>query len=132
MASIPDFSVITELAGDPGSREQIQRAYRRYYWAGQYVKDADVLEVACGAGQGLGYLAKLAKSVRGGDISESVLEHARRYYGNRIELRRFDAEELPYADNSFDVVLIFEAIYYLNHAARFIREARRVLRPGGY
>src|SRR2546425_9254983 len=64
MGSIPDFTVVTELAGDPGSREQIQRAYRRYYWDGQYVKGADVVEVACGVGQGLGYLATLAKSVR--------------------------------------------------------------------
>ncbi|MGH7127461.1 MAG: class I SAM-dependent methyltransferase, partial [Planctomycetaceae bacterium] len=34
-------------------------------------------------------------------------------------------------DASFDVVILFEAIYYLKHPKRFLIEARRVLRPGG-
>lgn len=132
MSTVPDFSDVTELAGDLASQEQVQRAYRRYYWAGRYAKDADVLEVACGAGQGVGHLASLARSVHAGDISDQVLKAAREHYGPRIEFRRFNAEELPYSDASFDVVLIFEAIYYLQDASSFIREARRVLRPGGF
>jgi SAM-dependent methyltransferase len=88
--------------------------------------------VACGAGQGLGYLASLAKRAEGGDISAAVLDRARRHYGDRVALRQFSAENLPYPDASFDVVLMFEAIYYLPDAARFATEARRVLRPGGY
>src|ERR1017187_5059510 len=132
MPSSPDFAGVTELAGDPASREQIERLYRRYYWAGRYVRGADVLEVACGAGQGLGFLASVANSVRAGDVSEVVLETARRHYGERIELGRLDAEQLPYPDAMFDVVIMFEAIYYVRHVNRFLREARRVLRPGGY
>jgi len=131
MSTVPDFSVITELAGDLASHEQVQRAYRRYYWAGRYAKGVDVLEVACGAGQGVGYLAALARSVHAGDISEEVLKAAREHYGPRIEFRQFSAEDLPYPDNSFDVVLIFEAIYYLRGVSKFIQEARRVLRPKG-
>lgn len=131
MIASPDFSTVTEFAGDPASEEQVQRLYRRYYWAGGYVRGKEVLEVACGAGQGLGYLATLAKRVAGGDISEAVLERARRHYGERIALGRFSAESLPYPDASFDVVLLFEALYYLPDATGFVREARRVLRPGG-
>lgn len=132
MADIPDFATITELAGDPASREQIQRLYRRYYWAGRYARGRDVLEVACGAGQGLGYLASLARSVSAGDVSDRVLHGTRAHYGARIDLRQFDAHELPFPDASFDVLLLFEAIYYLRNVSRFVEEARRVLRPGGH
>jgi len=127
----PDYSPITEFAGDDASREQLRRVYQRYYWAGRYVAGKDALEIACGVGQGLGYLASLAKTLRAGDISEQVLGAARRHYGGRLHLQEFSAESLPFADASFDVVLIFEAIYYVKDVGRFISEGRRVLRAGG-
>ncbi len=104
---------------------------RRYYWAGKYCRDKDTLEVACGTGQGFGYLASLARSVTAGDCSEPLLEIARQHYGARVDFRQFDAEQMPFADAAFDVVLIFEALYYLPDAERFFRECRRVLRPSG-
>jgi SAM-dependent methyltransferase len=131
MVSAADFPSITELPGDVGSREQVLRSHRRYYWAKDYVEDRDVLEVACGAGQGLGLLARAARRVVGGDVSAEVLEAARRHYGNRIELREFDAGYLPFGEGTFDVILLFEAIYYLDSPVAFIDEAHRVLRPGG-
>ena len=63
--------------------------------------------------------------------SEDIIEMARRHYGERIALRRFDAQDMPFEDNSFDVVILFEAIYYLPSAELFIDECKRVLRPGG-
>jgi hypothetical protein len=42
-----------------------------------------------------------------------------------------DAHELPFDEASFDVVLLFEAIYYLERPERFLEECRRVLRDGG-
>ena len=44
---------------------------------------------------------------------------------------RGDAQALPYASESFDVLLIAEAIYYLPDVDAFLREAARVLRHGG-
>src|SRR5215813_3215993 len=126
-----DYLAVTELAGDEVSREQISRLCHRYYWAGDYCRGRDVAEVACGTGQGLGYLAALAKSLRAGDRSAAILEIARRHYGDRVLLEEFDAQKMPYADQSFDVVMIFEAIYYLSSFEQFLRECRRVLRPGG-
>ena len=126
-----DYLAVTELAGDEVSREQIERLCRRYYWAGDYCRGRDVAEVACGTGQGLGYLAALAKSLRAGDHSDEILAIARGHYGDRVRLEHFDAQQLPYGDQSFDVVVIFEAIYYLGSIERFLGECRRVLRPGG-
>jgi SAM-dependent methyltransferase len=126
-----DFVSLTEVAGDDVSAEQVERLARRYYWAGEYCRGKDVLEVACGTGQGVGYLAAVARSMAAGDYSEPLLEIARRHYGGRFDFRRFDAQQMPFGDKAFDVVLLFEALYYLPDAEQFFRECRRVLRPGG-
>ncbi len=126
-----DFVSLTEIAGDEVAAEQVERMCQRYRWAGDYSRGKDVLEVACGSGQGLGYLSGLAKSVVAGDYSEPILAIARATYGNRIRIERFDAQAMPFADGAFDVIILFEALYYLPDASRFFAECRRVLRPGG-
>ena len=69
----------------------------------------------------------------GGDIDECNCATARATYTGRtdVETRRLDALQLPYPPGSFDVVILFEALYYLPSADDFLREAKRVLRPGG-
>lgn len=125
------FLEVTELPGEEISQEQLERLCHRYYWAAQYVQNRDVLEVACGAGPGLRYLAQRARMVAAGDLSPEVLSRAQQHAGKDVDLRVFDAQELPYGDASFDAVIIFEALYYVPSAERFIAEAKRVLRPGG-
>jgi SAM-dependent methyltransferase len=103
----------------------------RYAYAAGRCAGRDVLEVACGAGMGLGLLATQARTVVGGDFDETLLRTARETYRNRIDLVRLDAHCLPFSDATFDVVLLLEAIYYLAHPEKFIRECRRVLRRDG-
>jgi len=126
-----DYLAVTELAGDDVSLEQIDRMCQRYYWAGTYCQGKDVLEIGCGTGQGAGYLAGLASSYRAGDYSEKILGIARAHYGERIQFQQLDAQQVPFENGSFDTVILFEAIYYLPSAERFVAECRRVLRPGG-
>lgn len=126
------FTDVTEMAGEEISAEQLQRMLDRYGWAVDYCKDKDVIEVACGSGQGLGYLARHAKSVIGGDISDDVLVPARAHYGDTVQIDTIDAMKLPYADASADTILMFEALYYVPDAKKFFAEAARILRPGGH
>jgi SAM-dependent methyltransferase len=128
-----DYSTITEVAGQKGSRVQLDRACNRYYFAGDFCAGKDVLEVACGVGQGLGYLAGRARRVVGLDIEARNLRYAAATYRGRprIDLARGDGQSLPFGDSTFDVVVLYEAIYYLPHPEAFAAEARRVLRPGG-
>jgi SAM-dependent methyltransferase len=127
-----DFTDVTELAGTPISQEQLERLHHRYEWACGYCKDRDVVEVGCGTGPGLGLLQSVARSVVAGDISEKIVAIARQHYGSRIAISRIDAQSLPFESRSKDVILLFEAIYYLPDASRFVRECARVLRPGGH
>ncbi len=93
----------------------------------------DVLEIGCGAGLGLGYLAKFAKKVVGGDIEEKNISIAKQYYKYRpnITIDLMDAHNLPLHDGSFDLALLYETIYYLKDPEKCIAEAKRVLRENG-
>ena len=129
----PNYSHITETPGLKASEDQLEKAYHRYHFARQFSKGKDVLEVACGSGMGLGYFEKDARTVTGGDIDETNLSFARKNYQNRekISVLKLDAHKLAFPDESFDTVILFEAIYYLEKPEKFIEESYRVLRKNG-
>jgi ubiquinone/menaquinone biosynthesis C-methylase UbiE len=129
----PDYSHITEVPGLKASLDQLEKARHRYCFAKKFSKGKEVLEVACGSGMGLGYLAQEAKAVTGGDIDETNLSFAHRHYKGRqgISILKLDAHQLPFPDKSFDTVILFEAIYYLQHPEKFAEESRRLLRKDG-
>ena len=126
-----DYSTVTEVPGNRVTQEQMARMFHRYRFAASFCEGKDVLEVACGAGQGLGYLARKARRMAGGDCTHNLIWSAKGYYKNRIELYILDAHQLPFKDKSFDVVILYEAIYYLAYPEEFFSETRRVLREGG-
>lgn len=126
-----DFHDVTEMAGEPITTEQLDRLCHRYSWASRYCSGKDVVEVACGTGPGIGLLSRVARSFEAGDYSNTMVQQVRRHYGERVMVRQFDAQAMPYPDHSKDVLAIFEALYYLPDVPAFIRECRRVLRPGG-
>jgi SAM-dependent methyltransferase len=125
------FVSVTEKPGIRVTREGLRMLVARYAYAASFCIGRDVLEVACGAGLGLGLLATRARNVVGGDFDETLLRTAQETYRDRINFVRLDAHCLPFSDASFDVVLLLEAIYYLAHPERFIRECHRVLRRDG-
>lgn len=120
-----------EWAAEKVSQEQVQRLCNRYYWAAGYCKDKDVVELACGTGQGAGYLNQVSRSYVAGDISDEVLTVAKKNYKNRINFIKIDAHKLPFEDNSKDIIILFEAIYYLTDINKFVYESKRVLRDNG-
>jgi ubiquinone/menaquinone biosynthesis C-methylase UbiE len=126
-----DFSPVTEQPGSGATRDQLARMYQRYRMVADQAAGKRVLEVGCGAGQGLGYVAQQARSVVGGDYTASLLGIAQTQYAGRIPLLRLNGHSLPFAGASFDLVVILEAIYYLENARQFLAEARRVLDVGG-
>jgi ubiquinone/menaquinone biosynthesis C-methylase UbiE len=128
-----DFTNVTEQPGQKATKEQLSNMITRYDLARKYSVGKDVLEIACGSGTGLGYIAEKANNVVGGDIDPKLIDIASKNYANnaKIAVSVIDAHHLPYADNSFDTVFIFEAIYYLSDIHQFLKEVNRVLRPNG-
>lgn len=126
-----DYSIVTEMPGLRITREGGGMLRSRYAFAAQYCAGKRVLEVGCGAGIGLSYLARYAKSIVGADYTASLLRCAQQHSQGRSPLVQLDAHHLPFRDASFDIVVLFEAIYYLADAAQFMRECQRVLDLGG-
>ncbi len=126
-----NYAHVTEVTGESVSREQINRMLNRYHFARGYCQKREVLELACGSGQGLGYLSKGAKRITGGDYCGPLLRTAQDHYRTRLPLVQLDAQKVPFRDGSFDAVILYEAIYYLGDCASFTRECYRILRPGG-
>jgi SAM-dependent methyltransferase len=87
-----------------------------------------LLDVACGAGLGLGRAARLGASTAGIDASERLLQIAeRRAPGG--DVRAGDMFSLPWADGSFDVATSFNGVW--GGCGPVVTEMGRVLRPGG-
>lgn len=97
----------------------------------------DLLDVGCGVGGTIASINERASGVRltGLNIDPRQLDVARARVharpGNTVRFITGDACALPFADASFDVVLALECIFHFSDRARFLAEARRVLRPGG-
>jgi ubiquinone/menaquinone biosynthesis C-methylase UbiE len=125
-----DFSSVTETWGLAASPEQLSMMYSRYRFASELAGGGNVLEVGSGAGLGLRYLQGHTGGAVGLDYTFSLLQQSRAHL-LEVPLTRGDAQALPFASGSFDLVLMLEMIYYVEHVTRALEEARRVLRPGG-
>lgn len=113
------------------TQEALSMLYTRYRFASEFCRGKRILEVACGQGVGLGYLARHARDAVGGDITDQLLNRARHTLQGTLPLLRLEAESLPLRTASRDVIVCFEALYYLEHPMRFLQECRRVLAPQG-
>jgi SAM-dependent methyltransferase len=109
------------------SRRKIEQVLAGYLDA--LPDGARLLDVGCGTGDLLGRLGTRLECA-GCDPSDEMLERARRHHPGAA-FTRATAEELPYADGSFDVVLCIEVIRYLPAPETALREIARVLAPGG-
>ena len=87
------------------------------------------LDVCCGTGLSSLALKELAGKVLGVDISAEMLALAPR--GAGLTFCAASAESLPFADASFDILTVCQALHWLDRR-RFLAEARRVLRAGGW
>ena len=94
----------------------------------------DVLEVGSGRGGGASFVARFHAPARltAVDYSpEAVALCLKRHRLPNLQFQQGDAENLPFADASFDAVLNVESSHCYGSVETFFREAARVLRPGG-
>ena len=88
-----------------------------------------LLEVGVGGGH---VLQRFAETRRIGiDLSATMLERARRRLGPDVPLARADAEELPFASASFDIVLCTEVLEHTRFPGRVLQELVRLCAPNG-
>ena len=97
-------------------------------------KNKNVLELGCNKGFGTIIYAEDARSVKAVDTSSTAIEKARMYNArDNIEYICLDSWTLPFADNTFDLTVLFQVIEHiaLDKLDIFLREIKRVTRMDG-
>jgi ubiquinone/menaquinone biosynthesis C-methylase UbiE/glycosyltransferase involved in cell wall biosynthesis len=110
----------------------------RYTLARQYLPDEGlVLDAACGLGYGSAILAQGSAKVRvvGIDSSDFAIDYARSNFPSqlpKVEFRTGDVCNLAeFEDESVGLVVSFETVEHLREPEQFLKEVKRVLKPGG-
>ena len=119
----------------PGFMRRSKEAYQQICKAMRpfLKRDMDVLELACGTGQLSVPLSPSVRSWEATDFSDEMIRQAKKQvYSSRLHFSVQDATRLPYGPESFDAVVIANALHVMPHPERALAEAWRVLKPGGW
>jgi ArsR family transcriptional regulator len=107
-------------------------------WAralGRLLPPLEVADLGCGEGYLAVEISRWARRVFAVDRSRRMLGQAaalaRRKRAANIVFRKGEIEKVPLVDGSVDVVLLSQALHHAKEPARALREAHRILRPGG-
>ena len=118
--------------GDEKNRYSIQLYHR--LTASTDWHDKQVLEVSSGRGGGADWVMRTfgPRSVVGLDIAKVSTEFCRRHFADPgLSFETGDAQAMPFADGSFDIVFNVESSLNYPDFDAYLREVDRVLRPGG-
>jgi ubiquinone/menaquinone biosynthesis C-methylase UbiE len=136
-----DRAVVGDLT--PQTREWFDEVERFRYDVEPYIhsvaqftrhRGRTILEVGVGAGTDHLQWARAGCRCHGVDLTDAAIETTRArlaLYGLESDLRRMDAESLPFESDQFDVVYSWGVIHHSAHPDRIIAEIHRVLKPGG-
>lgn len=103
----------------------------QYQYIEPYLKSSNaVLDVACGTGYGSKFLVEHNAVVYGVDISNEVINFATHRYPE-IQFIQSSADNLPFEDNFFDVIVSVETVEHIHDDISFLKEVHRVLKPNG-
>ena len=113
--------------------DQRGRVFGRYVDFDELV-DKDVLEVGCGSGIAAQMLAEAGARLTAVDLTPWAVATTRKRleaFGLDAEVLEADGEQLPFSDDSFDLVFSWGVIHHSSDMDRALRELVRVCRPGG-
>ncbi len=103
-----------------------------YEEAAKFAAQKTVLDLGCNNGYGTAILGRESTRTVGVDVSPQSVEAAQRNNAaQNIEYRVVDGFALPFEDATFDLAVSFQVIEHIFDVAPYLRNIRRVLKPGG-
>ena len=92
-----------------------------------------ILDLGCGTGAILEQIGDTYNSAElyGVDLSENMIEQAKWRLESKATLSTGDAENLPFADNTFDLVCCVESFHHYPNPDKALLEISRILKPNG-
>jgi SAM-dependent methyltransferase len=136
-------NLVNEGSSDPGTIEfykEIDISRKATHWPlyelvpFSSMRDLDVLELGCGLGTDAVEFSRAGARYTGIDLTEPAVRFTQMKldeYGLPGTTMQADAENLPFPDESFDVVYSWGVIHHTPDTEGCVAEALRVLRPGG-
>jgi len=97
------------------------------------IRGLSVLDICCGSGMMSEYYAKKGVKVSGIDLSPEAVERASirsKRYDFQTEFRIADSTDLPFPDNSFDIVSVHDGLHHLNNPKKAVKEMARLAKKG--
>lgn len=130
---IPDLERIIPDKLSGYSRRLFQEHINRYKFAVPFINNKMVADVACGSGYGSHLLASnKAKKVIGIDRDKKTIQYAKKRYPiHNVTYKVGEANDLPFASASTDVIVSFETIEHIKTPHKFLNEVKRVLKKPG-
>ena len=108
-----------------GGQIEVEHLHR-YFFAREFCRGLDVLDVASGEGYGAALLAQVARSATGVEVAAAVVGHAQAsYIRPNLRFIEGDARAIPVEDATMDVVVSFETIEHIAEHDTFLTEAKR-------
>jgi SAM-dependent methyltransferase len=130
---VVDQQTITYMTRNEADMAFKRRVQTIFEWVDPQ-DDHLILDVPCGRGFYLNMFRYVSNcKLVGLDLDPEVMDKARRNVGHfsRLMLNHASIYELPYPDDTFDAVILSEVLEHLDDDVAGLREARRVLKPGG-
>ncbi|MBN1903748.1 MAG: class I SAM-dependent methyltransferase [Deltaproteobacteria bacterium] len=93
-------------------------------------KHERVIDIGCGSGNHLYVAGRHGMDLTGVDASPYMLNLAKNRLGDRCELKKAYAEDLPYEDNEFDLAFLINTLEFLDDPLPVLEEAGRVAKRG--
>ncbi|MBK5284112.1 MAG: class I SAM-dependent methyltransferase [Bacteroidia bacterium] len=110
-----------------------QRCQFAYEFVLPLIEGKKVLDLGCGLAYGTALMAEHVNEITGVDYDESTIASNKLRYRNISNLTfiRAAVPPLPFSDNSFDVITMFQFIEHLHERKKLLQECFRVLKQGG-
>jgi SAM-dependent methyltransferase len=123
-----------------GSQELVDQDWNKEFWGnnpaaiqfleetGLLTRPIKILEIGSGKGFMLRYLTDEGHDVQGVDMDAAAIAEC----DSDLRIHQADATELPFEDNSFDIVLSLDLFEHVPDSDRHLTEVRRVLKNDGH